>query len=176
MNAAPARAVPGGMKRIGWALAVAVGLAATPAFALGEGERAVDFTLTTLDGKSVKLSSLRGKVVLIDFWATWCKPCKEELPLLEKLHQKWKGKGLVILAININKKKEDATRFASANKLTMQLPFDGSSDVVAKYKPPKMPSSYLVDKKGIIRKLNAGFYGKGDLDKLEKQIAELLAK
>ncbi len=179
MNVAPRPRVRPGMSRLlgAAAFALAISLAAAPvAHALEVGERAVEFTLTDLNGKAVKLSSLRGKVVLIDFWATWCKPCKEELPLLEKLHQKLKGKGLVILAININKKKEDATRFASANKLTMTVPFDGSSDIVSKYKPPKMPSSYLVDKKGIVRKLNAGFYGKSDLDKLEKIILDLLAK
>src|SRR5689334_7958432 len=108
------------MKRAALWIALASGLvisalAARGAFALSGGERAIDFTLPTVDGKTVKLSSLRGKVVLIDFWATWCKPCKEELPLLEKLHQKMKAKGVVILAININKKKDDAARFVSAN-------------------------------------------------------------
>lgn len=177
MNVAPRPRVRPGMSRLlgAAAFALAISLAAAPvAHALEVGERAVEFTLTDLNGKAVKLSSLRGKVVLIDFWASWCTPCKQELPLLEKLHAKLARRGLVVLVININKDRADAARFAAAAKLTMTVPLDPKAQVVARYEPPKMPSSYVVDRKGIVRKVNAGFYGASDLARLEADLTALL--
>ena len=150
-------------------------LAGAPsAHALAAGKPAIDFTLPTLDGKQVHLADLRGKVVLIDFWASWCTPCKQELPLLEKLHAKLARRGLVVLVININKDRADAARFAAAAKLTMTVPLDPKAQVGARYEPPKMPSSYVVDRKGIVRKVNAGFYGASDLARLEADLTALL--
>ena len=82
----------------------------------------------------------------------------------------------MILVVNINKKKEDAQKFATDNKLTMRIPLDPKSDVVSKYEPPKMPSSYVIDKQGVVRKVNAGFYGASDLKKLESDLIALMAK
>src|SRR5207302_7645992 len=79
---------------------------------VGKGQRAPEFALTSLKGPKVTLSALRGKVVLIDFWAQWCEPCKKELPQLEKLAREYAGKGVVVLTVNIDKQRDNAERMA----------------------------------------------------------------
>jgi thiol-disulfide isomerase/thioredoxin len=145
----------------GAALLVAVGLALAmgePAFAQAKkGALAADFALQGPGGE-VKLSALRGKVVLLDFWADWCAPCKKELPVLDALAKKYKGKDLVILAVNIDKKRENAERFLKAAGISaLRIAFDPDGAVVGKYEPPTMPSSYLIDRNGKVTAINSGF-------------------
>jgi len=82
---------------------------------VSKGQRAPEFALTALAGNKVSLSSLRGKVVLIDFWAQWCEPCKRELPQLDKLAQEYARKGVVVLAVNIDKVRENASAWPSSS-------------------------------------------------------------
>jgi cytochrome c biogenesis protein CcmG/thiol:disulfide interchange protein DsbE len=140
------------------------------------GQPAADFDAATLAGSSLKLSSLRGKVVLVDFWASWCEPCKKELPILGKLAPRLKAKGIEIVTINIDDNKSNAQEFLRAhglNQLTV-VP-DSDKSIVGKYEPPKMPSSFVVDKSGVVRVVNAGFDA-GDESKIEQQLSSLAAK
>ena len=140
---------------------------------VGKGQRAPEFALTSLKGPKVMLSALRGKVVLIDFWAQWCEPCKKELPQLEKLAREYAGKGVVVLTVNIDKQRENAERMAKQLGLTMDVLLDPAGSVAASYDLPKMPTSFVVDKKGIVRYVNEGFDGPKDVDRFKQELDEL---
>jgi peroxiredoxin len=167
------------MKRISPGLGsfcfVFVLLFALSAAALSAGSRAPEIELSDLSGKVVKLSDLKGKVVLVDFWASWCVPCKEELPVLEALHKKYAGDGLVIIGVNADSERDNMTKFLRRTKLSFTVVHDVDRKVAGRYAPTKMPSSYLIDRSGLVRYVHAG-YRAGDADKLESEIKTLLAK
>ena len=147
---------------------------ATPASAeVVKGQKAPDFSLTTLKGQKLSLSSLRGKVVLIDFWAEWCGPCKQELPVLDKLGRELAARGVVIVAVNIDKQRENAERLVKSLGLSLDPPLDPNGKVAAMYDLPKMPTSYVVDKKGTVRFIHEGFDGAKDAAKLRAELEEL---
>jgi peroxiredoxin len=157
-------------------MALLLGLAGAPrASALDAGAKAPEIALTDLTGKKVDLASLAGKVVIIDFWATWCAPCREELPELEKFHQKYGSKGLAIVGVSVDKEAGGIKDFLGKLKVTFPVVHDAGHAVSGKYGPPRMPSSYIVDRKGIVRYVHGG-YRAGDAAEFEKQIQELLAK
>jgi thiol-disulfide isomerase/thioredoxin len=139
---------------------------------LKQGDHARDFEQKTLNGSTVKLSQLRGKVVLLDFWASWCEPCKKELPLLAKLAPRLKQKGVEIVAVNIVEQKANAVDFIKTNAPGLTVVYDKDHKIVSEYEPPKMPSSFVIDKNGVIRAVNAGFES-GDEAKIEKQLTSL---
>jgi peroxiredoxin len=155
-------------------LIVPLVLVANVAFAgVQKGQRAPQFALPTLKGNKVSLAGLRGKVVLIDFWAQWCEPCKKELPQLEKLSRDYGGRGVVILTINIDKQRTNAERLAKQLGLTLDVLLDPAGSVAATYDPPKMPTSFVVDQRGIVRYVNEGFDGPKDIDRLRQQFDDL---
>jgi cytochrome c biogenesis protein CcmG/thiol:disulfide interchange protein DsbE len=148
-------------------------LFATTAFAdLKSGDRARDFDAQTMKGESVKLSQLRGKVVLLDFWASWCEPCKRELPLLAKMAPRLKEKGVEIVAVNIDDNKQNAAEFLRSHGVNLTVVYDKDHKIVGSYEPPKMPSSFIIDRNGVIRAINAGF-DSGDESKIEKQLTAI---
>lgn len=111
------------------------------------------FELKDMDDKNYRLEDYRGKVVLINFWATWCPPCRREMPSMERLHQKLKGSDFAVLAIN---QMEDADHvFAYTGQLevdpTFPILFDANSDVSGAYRVKGLPTTYLIDKQGVIR-------------------------
>lgn len=142
--------------------------------ALDAGAKMPEIGLTDISGKPVSLASLAGKVVIVDFWATWCAPCREELPQLEKFHQKYRAKGLAIVGVSVDKEAEGIKGFLDKLKITFPVVHDAGHQVSGKYSPPRMPSSYIVDRKGIVRYVHGG-YRAGDAAEFEKQIQELLA-
>jgi thiol-disulfide isomerase/thioredoxin len=151
---------------------------ALPLSALAEvkpGQAAPDFDSTTLSQKSLKLSSLRGKVVLLDFWASWCEPCKKELPLLSKLAPRLKQKGIEIVAVNIDDDRKNAEDFVRQKGIGLTVVTDGTKQIVGRWEPPKMPSSFVIDKGGVVRAVNGGFEP-GDESKLEAQLVALVNK
>ena len=121
-----------------------------------EGSAAPDFTVKDLDGKDVALSSLKGSVVLVNFWATWCPPCKEEIPSMIKLNQAMAGKAFRMLAISIDEGgKEAVDGFFKGNR---DLPtyLDTEAKVSQLYGTTGVPETFIVDKKGKIRKKIVG--------------------
>jgi peroxiredoxin len=154
------------------ALLCALGVAAVQAH-VAPGQRAEDFELKDARGAAVRLSSLRGRVVLVDFWASWCDPCKKELPLLADIQKRLRPRGVEILAINVDKKRANAESFLRSHGVSLTVLFDSDETVVKKYEPPKMPSSFVIDKKGLVRYVNASFEP-GDEKKLEQQLLELV--
>ncbi|MCO0599961.1 TlpA family protein disulfide reductase [Peribacillus butanolivorans] len=116
------------------------------------GAAAPDFSLKTLDGKQVNLSDYKGKKVMLNFWATWCPPCKKEMPDMQKFSQQ-AGDDVVILAVNIDPE-NDVQAFVEDNGITFTIPLDSQSaknPVNERYKILSIPTTYFIDSKGIIR-------------------------
>jgi thiol-disulfide isomerase/thioredoxin len=125
-----------------------------------------------LGGAPLKMSELRGKVVLLDFWASWCVPCQEELPMLDDMAGRMASKGVEFVGVSIDEEKSDAERFLERKKhWKLKLGHDPEQAGAKLFNPPKMPTSYVIDRQGVVRHMNAGFE-RADADKLEQQLAE----
>lgn len=123
-----------------------------------EGFSAPGFTLELLGGGQVTLSDLRGKVVLVNFWASWCPPCRAEMPAIEKVYQSMKPLGFEVLAVNVTDQDSEAAAAAFLKQLglTFTVPLDRTGEVSARYSLQGLPSSYFIDRKGIIRSVVVG--------------------
>jgi peroxiredoxin len=143
--------------------------------ALDAGSKMPEIGLSDLSGKSVTAASLGGKVVVVDFWATWCAPCREELPVLQKLYKKYAGEGLVVVGVSVDKEQDNIKQFLQKMPLSFPIVHDSAHSVSSRFAPPRMPSSYIVDRKGIVRFVHGG-YRADDAVEFEKQIQSLLAK
>lgn len=130
------------------------------------GKDAANFTLSDLNGKSFSLAKLRGKVVVIDFWASWCGPCRETLPHVEKLHREFKDKGLVVLGIN-DEDIDDIRQFVQKNGYTFPTLIDVESAVSELYGVSSIPQTLIIDRDG---KVFAHFYGTGEEENLRAAI------
>lgn len=134
---------------------------------------APDFTLASASGKNIKLSELRGEVVMVNFWASWCGPCREELPLLDELYQQYRDYGFTLLGVNVDENR------AAADKLLEQIPvsfpvlYDPASAVSELYQVDAMPSTILIDRDGNLRHLHRG-YKPGYEDKYDAEIKALV--
>jgi len=138
------------------------------------GQVVPDAEFTALQGKeNIKLSSLQGKVVLLDFWASWCAPCQEELPMLDEMSARLKSKGVEIVGVSIDENKADAEHFLKRkSSWSLTLGHDPDQKVAEQFKPPKMPTSYVIDRNGVVRQMNAGFE-RADAKKIEAQLVDL---
>jgi cytochrome c biogenesis protein CcmG/thiol:disulfide interchange protein DsbE len=138
------------------------------------GQTAPDAEFAALQGKeNIKLSTLHGKVVLLDFWASWCAPCQEELPMLDDMAVRLKDKGIEIVGVSIDENKADAEHFLTKkSSWSLTLGHDPEQKLADQFKPPKMPTSYVIDRKGVVRQMNAGFE-RSDAKKIEAQLLEL---
>jgi thiol-disulfide isomerase/thioredoxin len=153
-------------------LAAFVGVA--PAHAARVGERAPAFDLAMADGKPVSLASLRGNVVYVDFWASWCVPCKRSFPWMNALNDRHRGKRFAIVAINVDKRRPDAERFLRDVPATFPVVFDAAGATPAAFDVKGMPSSYLIDRDGIVVSVEEGFHDE-HVAALEARIDALLA-
>jgi len=119
-----------------------------------KGVAAPDFTLETLDGKSVTLSDLKGKVVLLNVWATWCAPCREEMPAIQQAYDAYKDAGLEVLGVNLRENNITVKGFANEFKLTFPILLDKEAKVgVDLYKVVPIPTSFFIDKDGVLREI-----------------------
>lgn len=125
---------------------------------------APDFKAQTLDGAEIDLAALRGKVVLLDFWATWCAPCKRDLPAIEKLHREFRQRGLAVLGVNVGEEKADVQKFLSAVRVTHPVvQVDESNDLLAKLAVNAFPTTVLIDRKGNVASYEVGARGEAAL-------------
>ena len=106
------------------------------------------FTLQSLDGKKVKLSDVRGQIVFLNFWASWCAPCRAEMPGMDKLYRDLKSKGFVILGVNIKESRKKAKKFAQDLKITFPLLLDSDGQVGLLYGAWGLPATYIIGRKG----------------------------
>ena len=111
---------------------------------------APDFTLPNPQGKKLSLKDYRGKLVLLNFWATWCTFCKDEMPGMERLYREFKDRGFEIIAVNVKDKRNDALAFVKELKLTYTIMMDPAGDVGLLYGAWGMPTTYLIDEKGLV--------------------------
>jgi thiol-disulfide isomerase/thioredoxin len=140
---------------------------------VGIGKTAKNFSVELINGKKFELAKQKGKIILIDFWASWCGPCRKSMPELKKFYKKYNPKGFDIIGVSLDFKKEAMDTYLAKEKLAWNISFSGKGwgdETAALYGVRSIPSVWLIDKKGAL--YNFGLHG----EKLEKAIQELLAK
>ena len=155
------------------AVVLAAFVLAAPARAAGQGDAAPAFSLPDASGAATTLASLRGRVVYVDFWASWCTPCRRSFPWMNALHARYGSQGLV--AINVDKRRDDAARFLRDTPAQFAVLYDAQGTVPSAYDVREMPSSYLIDRDGTIVLAEQGFHDERK-DAVEARIRDLLAK
>jgi len=144
--------------------------------ALEVGKPAPEFSLPNIATKTASsLSDYRGQVIYLDFWASWCPPCRTSFPLLEALYEKHHTAGFKIVAINMDEEPEAMERFLKLYPASFDILRDPEGEWADKYSVEAMPTSFIIDKKGVIRHIHSGF-SKSDIDEIEKKVIELLAE
>ena len=152
------------------AIVVAAG-SASPAIA--PTTPAPDFSLHAMTGPSMRLKDQRGRVVMVNFWATWCAPCQQEMPHLNRLYQKYRSSGFVLLGVNVDDDSSKAADVAAKLGITFPVLLDADKSVSKLYDLSTMPSTVLIDRDGKVRYVHRGYLA-GYEDAYEKQIRELL--
>jgi peroxiredoxin len=156
------------------ALVLWLGLSAlASASSVGPGAPAPAFQLPAASGNPVGLADLKGQVVLINFWASWCGPCRQEMPVLEQMYRKYKTAGFTLLGVNVEPKSTDAVGFLKSTPVSFPILFDTQSKVSTLYEVSGMPSTVIVDRKGKVRYIHHG-YKPGDESEYLDQIRTLM--
>ena len=119
-------------------------------------KQASDFTVSLLSGDTMKLAGQRGKPVLINFWATWCGPCREEMPAMERLYNKHRARGFVLLAVSVDTNAELVKPFLQQHKLTFPVTLDAKMDLANAYGVRALPASFVIDRNGYLTALALG--------------------
>jgi len=149
--------------------------ACEPVFAeLKPGEAFPDLATYKLEGKLP--DSLTNKVVIVDFWASWCEPCKESFPALNELHKKYSSRGLVIIAVNVDEERADMENFLKQHPASFPVVRDAAQKLVAKAGVKTMPGSFVLDGAGKVRFVHSGFHGDKTKKQYEEQVESLLKK
>lgn len=153
---------PGGLDLSRWIGGVPV--SQSPAV----GSPALDFQLTALDGKQYQLSDLKGKVVLINFWATWCQPCREEMPLIQSTADRFSS-DLIVLGVNDDEDRETVTQFVQEIGLKFPVLLDPGEKVTTLYQIRGFPTTFVLDRDGIVRAMHIGIMSQANLNGYLKQ-------
>ena len=156
-----------------FALAMLLATTASQAAMPAIGSAAPDFTLKSSTGRNLKLSEHRGEVVMINFWATWCGPCRQEMPLLNRIHEKYRKAGLTLLGVNIDDNSANALAMVKKLGVTFPVLFDAEKRISRLYDVDGMPSTLLIDRDGKVRYIHRG-YRAGYEERYETQVRELL--
>lgn len=151
---------------------LAILIAGTAAAAWKEGSALPDLKKAGLEGTLP--AELRGKVILVDFWASWCAPCKASFPVLDELQKTYKNSGLVVLGVNVDEKADDMRKFIEEHPVAFTSVRDARQSLVSDADVQTMPSSFLVDRRGRIRFVHAGFRGEATRKQYVEEIEKLL--
>jgi thiol-disulfide isomerase/thioredoxin len=155
------------------ALLAALAACAWPAAATDGSVPAPPFTLASRAGGQVSLADLKGQVVMINFWASWCGPCRQEFPALDQIYAKYKPLGFTLVAINVESEQADADRFLATTPASFPILFDPDNTVSGNYGVSAMPTTVLIDRQGRVRWLHRA-YKPGDEAKYIEQIRTVL--
>lgn len=151
---------------------LSISLVSIVAFAKIKADVAPDFVLKSTSGKNVRLSELKGRVVMLNFWATWCGPCAEEIPHLNKLHESLDPYDFELLGINLDENQSKAMHLAKKLNVNFPVLFDTEKDVSRSFDIKAMPTTIIIDRAGKIRHVNHGFK-KGYIERYHRQIQAL---
>ena len=143
------------------------------AHAVGLKEEAPDFTLKSLEGSNLRLEEYRGQVVLINFWASWCGPCRQEMPLLDRLHHRYEDAGFAVLGVNVEGEVEPAQEIVDKTNVTFPILIDDGQKVSDMYDLQAMPTTVVVDRDGVVRYIHPG-YKPGDEAKYVEVVKKLI--
>jgi peroxiredoxin len=127
------------------------------ATSLQTGAPAPAFELNSNSGKPVSLADLKGQIVLVNFWASWCGPCRQEMPILEQLNHQYRNKGVALIGVNVEPDSALATNWLKATPVTFPILFDVDSKVSKLYEVQGMPNTVILDRKGIVRYIHRGY-------------------
>ncbi len=155
------------------AMTVLPGMASTTPAVLAMGASAPTFQLDSMAGKKVNLSDLRGKVVLLNFWASWCGPCRKEMPILEQLHKQYQSKGVALVGVNVEPDSQEALKWLKVTPVSFSILFDRDSSVSKLYQVEGMPNTVILDRKGKVRFIHRG-YKPGEENEYLDQIRALV--
>ena len=132
------------------------------------------FTLTSaVTGQQAALSEYKGQVVLVNFWATWCGPCQQEMPLLEQMYKKYKPAGFTLIGVNVDKEAPPVKELLTRKPVSFPVLLDPANQVSKAYHVDEMPSSVIIDRKGVIRYIHRG-YKPGDENEYQDRIRQLI--
>ncbi len=137
-----------------------------------KGAKAPSLGIESVNGQG-KLSVAPGKVTIVDFWATWCEPCKKSFPKYQELYVKYKASGLEILAVSVDDEAKDVAPFAKKYGAKFPVGWDEGKKIAERWKPENMPTAFIVDKAGVVRYVHNG-YRVGEEREIEKELKELL--
>jgi peroxiredoxin len=145
----------------------------SPAYAAKLDQPAPDFTLKTLSGENLKLSEQAGNVVLVNFWASWCGPCRKEMPLLNDLHNKYKALGFAVWGVNVEEQSREARSFLADSPVDFPILLDNTNSVSKLYGVIAMPTTVVIGRNGSLRYVHKG-YQVGDEEKYRKIVKKLV--
>lgn len=143
-----------------------------PSGAVKVGDSAPTFSIDSLNGQG-KVALATGKVTVVDFWATWCEPCKKSFPKYQELYVKYKASGLEIAAVSVDDEKGSIPAFAKSHGAKFPVGWDNGKKIADQYKPENMPTAYVIDKNGVVKFVHKGYHD-GEEKELEKEIKSLL--
>jgi cytochrome c biogenesis protein CcmG/thiol:disulfide interchange protein DsbE len=152
-----------------------MGALALPAAAVEQGDKAPDFTAAGLTGGTISLADYRGKVVYLDFWASWCGPCAQALPALDALRREFPPGDFQVVAVNVDREAKSAQAFLRKRPIGYPSALDPEGAIPAQFGVEVMPTSFLIDRDGTVRHVQRGFRT-DDVESLRKQIQQLVAK
>ena len=141
--------------------------------ALSLGRTAPEATLALRSGSAITLSQLRGQVVMLNFWSSWCGPCREEFPILDGIYRDKHAAGLVLVGVDVDSYKNDAAPFLSKHPVSFPIALDLSGTVAARFDQDAMPMTVLIDRRGTVRWIHRG-YNTGDEQEYDAEINALL--
>lgn len=136
-------------------------------------ETSPDFTLASHQGDNLRLAEQRGDVIMLNFWASWCGPCRKEMPLLDELHQRYEAAGFQVWGVNVDAERADAEEMLRRIPVNFPILFDTTSKVSKLYGVDAMPSSVFIDRDGNVRHIHRG-YREGDEAAYKKIVKELI--
>ncbi|MSQ33166.1 MAG: TlpA family protein disulfide reductase [Dehalococcoidia bacterium] len=135
------------------------------------GQLAPDFTLERVDGGPLALRELRGQVVLVNFWASWCGPCKVEMPLIQQVYDQYRARGFQVVGVDFGEPREDAVDFVQQGGFSWPFVLDGNQGVAKRYNVLGLPASFFLDRQGVIRQIHVGPFV--TREQLEEKVAAL---